>query len=57
MRKFKATTNSRHNNPIYENLLNRKFKPAQISQSLVSEITYIATKEGWLHLAAIMELC
>jgi transposase InsO family protein len=55
-RKFKATTNSSHNKPIYENLLNRQFKPAQINQSWVSDITYIATKEGWLYLAAIMDL-
>lgn len=55
-RKFKATTNSSHNKPIYENLLNRQFKPSQINQSWVSDITYIATKEGWLYLAAIMDL-
>jgi transposase InsO family protein len=55
-RKFKATTNSSHNKPIYENLLNRQFKPAQINQSWVSDITYIATKEGWLYLAVIMDL-
>lgn len=55
-RKFKATTNSCHNKPIYENLLNRQFNPGQINQSWVSDITYIATKEGWLYLAAIMDL-
>jgi putative transposase len=55
-RKFKATTNSSHNKPIYENLLNRQFKPAQINQSWVSDITYIATKEGWLYLAVVMDL-
>ncbi len=55
-RKFKATTNSSHNKPVYENLLNRQFNPRQINQSWVSDITYIATKEGWLYLAAIMDL-
>jgi transposase InsO family protein len=55
-RRFKATTNSNHNKSICENLLNRQFKPAQINQSWVSDITYIATKEGWLYLAAIMDL-
>ena len=55
-RKFKATTNSSHNKPIYENLLNRQFKPSQMNQSWVSDITYIATKERCLYLAAIMDL-
>lgn len=55
-RKFKATTNSNHDKPIHENLLNRQFNPSQINQSWVSDITYIATKEGWLYLAAIMDL-
>jgi putative transposase len=55
-RKFKATTNSQHDKPVYENQLNRQFNPAKINQAWVSDITYVATKEGWLYLAAIMDL-
>lgn len=56
-RKYKATTNSKHNLPVAENILNREFKASQPNQKLVSDITYIPTDEGWLYLASIMDLC
>ena len=56
-RKFKATTNSKHNLPIAENLLNRNFKANKPNETWVGEITYIATEEGWLYLAAWIDLC
>lgn len=55
-RKFKATTNSCHDKPIYENQLNRQFNPVKINQAWVSDITYVSTREGWLYLAVIMDL-
>ena len=55
-RKFKVTTDSRHNLPVAENLLNRNFSASSPNMSWVSDITYISTNEGWLYLAAIMDL-
>jgi putative transposase len=55
-RKYKATTNSAHYKPVAENLLNQKFKVAELNKIWVSDITYIWTKEGWLYLAIILDL-
>jgi transposase InsO family protein len=57
VRKFKATTNSNHNLPVAENLLNREFTAEKPNQKWVSDITYIPTDEGWLYLAGVMDLC
>lgn len=42
---------------ICGNILNREFNPKQTKERFVSDTTYIWTKEGWLYLAAIMDLC
>ena len=55
-RKYRATTDSRHNFPVAVNLLNRQFTPAAINQAWVSDITYVPTSEGWLYLATVMDL-
>ena len=55
-RKFVNTTDSKHDLPVAENLLDRQFNPAQPDQTWTSDITYIRTKTGWLYLAAVMEL-
>jgi transposase InsO family protein len=55
-RKFKATTDSNHNFPVAANHLQRNFTALRPNQSWASDITYIRTKEGWLYLAAIMDL-
>lgn len=55
-KKFKATTNSKHNLPVAENKLNRQFKAERPNQRLVSDITYVWTEEGWLYVAAIIDL-
>ena len=55
-RKYKATTNSKHNLPVAENLLNREFTATSPNQKWVSDITYIPTDEGWLYLAGILDL-
>ena len=57
VRKYKATTNSNHNLPVAENLLNRDFKANKPNQKWVSDITYVATDEEWLYLAGVMDLC
>lgn len=56
-RKYKATTNSAHNLPVAENILNRDFTADRPGQKMVSDITYIPTDEGWLYLAGVMDLC
>ena len=55
-RKFKATTNSKHDLPIAENHLKREFTVAQPNQVYVGDITYIPTREGWLYLAVVIDL-
>jgi len=55
-KKFKVTTDSKHSNPIYKNILNREFNVNKPNLRWVSDITYIPTQEGWLYLAVIMDL-
>ena len=55
-RKFKATTNSKHDYPVWPNVLNRSFTVEEPNSVWVSDITYIWTFEGWLYLAAILDL-
>ena len=56
VRKFKATTNSNHNYPVADNILNRNFTVDVPGKAYVCDITYVATSEGWLYLAAVMDL-
>jgi putative transposase len=55
-KKFKATTNSRHNLPVAENVLNQNFTTEKPNTVWVSDITYIPTLEGWLYLVVILDL-
>ncbi|GAB4045770.1 hypothetical protein GCM10028810_20950 [Spirosoma litoris] len=50
------TTDSRHDYPIAKNLLNREFTADKPGQKWVSDITYIATDEGWMYLTVILDL-
>jgi len=50
-RKFKTTTDSRHNLPVAANLLGQRFGANWPNKVWVSDITYIPTDEGWLYLA------
>jgi len=56
-RRFRVTTESRHSLPIAPNVLARQFERAAPDQAWVTDITYIATGEGWLYLAVILDLC
>lgn len=51
VKKFKATTDSKHNLPVAENLLNQQFEVSKPNAAWLSDITYIPTDEGWLYLA------
>ena len=55
-RKFKATTDSNHSLPVAPNLLGRQFAVDMPNRVWTSDITYIATDEGWLYLAAVLGL-
>ena len=50
-KKFKATTDSRHNLPVADNLLGQRFETTAPNQVWVTDITYIPTEEGWVYLA------
>lgn len=55
-KKFKATTNSRHNLAVFDNILNRQFIVPKPNHAWVSDITYVSTGEGWLYLATVIDL-
>nr|WP_084675363.1 DDE-type integrase/transposase/recombinase [Methylomicrobium album] len=56
-RKFKATTHSQHDLPVADNVLDRQFKVMQPNRVYAGDITSIATQEGWLYLAVVIDLC
>jgi putative transposase len=55
-KKFKATTDSKHSHPVAPNLLLRNFEAETPDRKWLADITYIPTGEGWLYLAAILDL-
>lgn len=56
VKKFKATTNSKHHLPVADNLVMQDFSPDHKNQLWVADITYIHTGEGWLYLAGIKDV-
>ncbi len=56
-RRFRTTTDSNHDDPIAPNLLNRDFTSEQPGAVMVGDTTAIETKEGWLFLAVLLDLC
>jgi len=54
--KFRCTTDSDHDLPVAENLLDRQFDADAPNEAWVADITYIPTREGWLYLAAVEDL-
>ncbi len=55
-RRFKATTDSKHAMPVADNLLSRRFTPEEPNRVWTGDITTIATGEGWLYLAVVLDL-
>jgi putative transposase len=55
-KKFIATTDSNHNLPVAQNILNRDFAISEPNKVWVSDITYVRTMQGWLYLAAVIDL-
>jgi transposase InsO family protein len=56
-RRFRCTTKAAESRPVAENLLARNFDVSRKNAVWVSDVTYIATSEGWLYLAVILDLC
>jgi transposase InsO family protein len=50
------TTDSRHGRPVAENRLDRQFAVDHPRPAWVGDITCVPTREGWLHLAAVIDL-
>jgi putative transposase len=55
-RKFRVTTDSKHNLPIAANVLDRQFQVEEPHEVWVSDITYIPTAQGWLYLCVFIDL-
>lgn len=55
-RKFKVTTNSKHNLKISPDLVKRNFNPSKPNRIWVSDLTYIRTRDGWLYLCVVLDL-
>lgn len=57
-RRFRVrTTDSRHAHAVAPNRLDRQFNQAKPNCVWAADITYIPTREGWLYLAAVLDLC
>ena len=55
-RKYKVTTDSKHDFPVAKNVLNREFSPSAPNQVWGSDISYLWTQQGWIYLAVIIDL-
>jgi len=55
-RRYRITTQSRHRRPVAPNVLDRDFTATSPNRKWLADITYIPTAEGWLYLAAILDL-
>jgi putative transposase len=55
-RPFRRTTDSDHDSPVADNLLDRQFETSRANEVWVADITFIPTREGWLYLAAVEDL-
>jgi transposase InsO family protein len=55
-KKYKVTTDSKHNYPVVPNILNREFNVPAANKVWVSDVTYIWTREGCLYLAFVLDL-
>jgi len=51
-----CTTHSDHDQPVAANLLLDRPAPSRPNEVWVADITYVPTAEGWLFLAAVMDL-
>lgn len=55
-KRYKVTTNSNHQQPVFENLLSREFDVTEPDRVYAGDITYLWTQDGWLYLAVVIDL-
>lgn len=55
-RKYKVTTDSKHNLAVAKNVLNREFCPSAPNHAWGTDITYLWTQQGWIYLAVVIDL-
>jgi len=55
-KRFKKTTDSKHGQPVADNLLDRRFTARRPNQVWATDITYVWTREGWAYLAVVIDL-
>src|SRR4051794_34463523 len=55
-RRFRTTTDSKHDFPIAPNVVARDFTASGPDQVWVTDITFVWTAQGWLYLAVILDL-
>ena len=55
-RRYKNTTDSQHKLPVAQNVLNREFTASTPNSAWVTDITYLWTLEGWVYVAAVLDL-
>lgn len=55
-KKFRRTTDSKHNLPVADNLLNRNFSAKCPNTVWCTDVSYLWTIEGWLYLAVVIDL-
>ena len=55
-RRYRVITQSKHSLSIADNVLNRRFEVAELNRAWVADITYLWTNEGWLYIAAVLDL-
>lgn len=55
-KRFVLTTDSKHDQPVADNVLNRDFSPPEKNRVWTTDITYIWTLQGWVYLAVVLDL-
>jgi putative transposase len=56
-RRYRVTTQAAEGRSVAPNLLDRRFTVSSIDEVWLGDLTYLWTSEGWLYLAALMDLC
>lgn len=55
-RRFKVTTRSKHRHWVAPDLVNRYFHAERANQVWAGDVTFIATRKGWLYVAMLLDL-
>ena len=55
-KRMRVTTRSRKGDQVAQNVLDRRFQVTAPDRVWVSDITYVATAEGWLYVCVVLDL-